>query len=263
MVNPVAEGYDAVYGAWSSSPAFHEIWARHAVLGEMDRGFEHLNFAPRDQMRRIAAELRLAPGGHVVDIACGAGGPGLWVARDRHAQLVGIDLSSVGTRLAVARAKSLGLTGANFIVSSATHTGLAGDCFDGAMSVDSLQYLPDKRVALAEIARILAPSGRLVFTAFELDAPRVAGLPVLGDDPVEDYGPLLLGAGFVVDTYEETPEWETRLEDAYAAVVAAEPTLRPELGDAAIDALILEMSLTLSVRPYRRRVFVSAHRPSP
>jgi ubiquinone/menaquinone biosynthesis C-methylase UbiE len=258
MVDPVAEGYDAVYSAWRSSPAFHALWAEQAVLGEVDVGFEHLDFAPVAQLQRVAAALDLRPGGVVVDLACGAGGPGLWIARSLRAHLVGIDLSPVGARVAAERSQDLGINAANFVVGSATGIGLASGCAAGAMSIDSLQYVPDKRAAFAEIARILAPTGRLVFTAFELDAGRVAGLPVLGEDPVEDYAPVLRDAGFTVDLYEETPGWEARLEAAYSAVIAAAAALRAEMGDAAMDSLLLEMSLTLAVRPYRRRVFVSA-----
>ena len=44
----------------------------------------------------------------------------------------------------------------------------------------------------------------------------------------------------------------------HSAVIAGQPTLRPELGDDAMDALLGEMSLTLQIDPYRRRVFAVA-----
>ena len=56
-------------------------------------------------------------------------------------------------------------------------TGLAeaAAAADGAISVDALQYAPDKRARLKEAARILRPGGRLVFTAFEVEPQRVEG----------------------------------------------------------------------------------------
>jgi hypothetical protein len=36
---------------------------------------------------------------------------------------------------------------------------------------------------------------------FEVDRERAAGLPVLGVDAVDDYGPLLDAAGFVLVAY--------------------------------------------------------------
>ena len=91
----------------------------------------------------------------------------------------------------------------------------------GAMSLDSLQYVPDKRTTFAEVARVLRPNGRLVFTAFEVDPERVRDVPVLGVDPVPDYSVVLRDVGFRVETYEETPNWNDRLVAAYSAVVDA------------------------------------------
>jgi SAM-dependent methyltransferase len=254
----VAEGYDAVYGAWES-PTFHTIWARHAVAGDVAPGFEHLNFASVAQLGRIAADLRLQPGERLLDVACGAGGPGLWVAGATRTTLVGIDLSGVGTALASQRAQQMQIH-AEFIVGSVTTVGAVSGSVDGAMSIDSLQYVSNKRAAFAEIARVLKPSGRLAFTAFELDAETVVGLPVLGDDPVGDYSPILEEVGLTVESYEQTPGWDAHLDAAYSAVIAAEADLRPEMGNAAMDALLLEMSLTLAVKPYKGRVYVVARK---
>ena len=66
------------------------------------------------------------------------------------------------------------------------------------MTIDALQYAPDKRAALEEVARILVLGGRFVFLVFELEPARVAGLPVVGADPVDDYAPLLTATGFSV-----------------------------------------------------------------
>ena len=128
------------------------------------------------------------------------------------------------------------------------------------MSIDALQYVPDKRAVFAELARILLPGGRFVFTAFELDPDRVHGLPVLGVDPVADYSGLLAELGFEVDVYEQTPGWRERLTSAYSAVLAARAALSREMGAEAMSALELEMTLTLEIEPYRGHVFASARR---
>jgi ubiquinone/menaquinone biosynthesis C-methylase UbiE len=257
----VGEGYDAVYRAWSSSPTFHELWARTAVDGRSIDGFEHLNFATSDQLHRVLVELQLSRGARLVDIACGAGGPGLWIAKEAGVSLVGVDLSSVGSGLAARRAQDHGIAGAGFVVASATAVPLADASVAGVMSLDSLQYVPDKRATFDEIARVLRPGGRLVFTAFELDPSRAAGLPVLGEDPTADYSDVLREAGLRVETYQETPGWKQHLEGAYTAVVEADGVLRAEMGDEAMNALLLEMTLTLQVQPYRRRVFTVASLP--
>jgi SAM-dependent methyltransferase len=126
------------------------------------------------------------------------------------------------------------------------------------MSVDALQYVPNKRVALGEVARLLSPGGRLVFAAFELDPDRVAGLPVLGDDPVSDYRGLLREVGFRVVSYDETPGWRDRVDRTYSALLAARDALAPEMGEQALGALLMEVTLTLEVGPYRRRILAVA-----
>ena len=45
------------------------------------------------------------------------------------------------------------------------------------MSVDALQYAPDKGAAFAECARVLRTGRRLVFTAFEIDGKSGRELP--------------------------------------------------------------------------------------
>jgi SAM-dependent methyltransferase len=256
----VAAGYNAVYAAWRTSPLFHEIWARHAVEGQVAPGFEHLNFAGVPELRRMRAMLDLRGGDRVVDLGCGAGGPSAWIAHETDAVLVGVDLSRVGARLAAGRAEAHGLADAGFAVGSADALPFTDACAVAVMSVDSLQYVPAKRATFAEVARILRPGGRFVFTAFEVDTARVREVQVLGVDPVADYSLLLQEVGLTVDAYAETPGWKDRLVAAYSAVIAAEPVLRAQMGNAAMDALLLEMSLTLQIEPYRRRVLAAATR---
>lgn len=261
MDDPVADGYDAVYAAWPSSPELQSIWRRNALGPGYPSGFEHISFLTFDELRGIVHGLRLRAGDRVVDLACGAGGPGLFVAREARARLVGIDFSRVGIHLAARRAIDRDVD-ADFVVAVASATALAGARVQGILSVDALQYLPDKRAALREVWRVLAPGGRFAFTAFELDPERVAGLPVLGTDPVADYEPLLDDTGFTVESCDETTHWQDRLEATYRAVVAAHDTLAGEMGQQALGALLMEVSLTLELRPYRRRVIVVASKPA-
>jgi ubiquinone/menaquinone biosynthesis C-methylase UbiE len=259
-VDLVADGYDAVYAAWPASPTLQGIWQREARGSHYPTGFEHISFLTVDELQQIAAQLELSPGGRVLDVACGAGGPGLWVAQQNRATLLGVDFSRIGIRLAARRATNRPVVAADFMVAAASAVGLVDGSVDGALSIDALQYVPDKRSAFAEVARLLSPGRRFAFTAFELDPHRVAGLPVLGVDPVADYAPVLHATGFDVVTYEETSDWQHRLDATFRAVVAAQDALAAEMSEQAIAALLMEASLTLEFRPYRRRVLVLASR---
>jgi len=257
----VAQGYDAVYAAMPNSPTLLRIWREHALGEDYPEGFESISFVSLAELQRLKGGLALATGQTLVDLGCGMGGPALWVAHEAGAEPVGIDLSSVAVERAAARARDRGLAGhARFVVGSFAQTGLPSESAHGCMSVDALQYAPDKRAALVEAARILRRGGRLAFLAFELDRERAAGLPVLGADPVEDFRPLLSEAGFSVRQYEEIAGWERRLKAAYQAILGAEASLSEEMGQTAWLALSLEVSLTLEREPYRRHVLAVAER---
>src|SRR3990172_7544035 len=252
-------GYDAVHGATPSSPTLQRLWHEHAEGADFPEEFGHISFVTLSQLRRMAEELRLGPNSTLVDLGCGRGGPALWMARETGARLVGVGFSPLAIERAKARAAAWGMAGqVQFVTGTFAETGLEANGADGAMSEDALQYVPDKRAAVAEAARILGPGGRLVFTAFELEPGRALGLPVFGVDPVDDYHPLLEQAGFAVDVYEEVPGWPEPLTTTYSSLLSAAESLRQEMGDLAAAAFFTELSLTLQQQPYRRRVLVVA-----
>jgi SAM-dependent methyltransferase len=252
-------GYSAVYAATPNSPTLRRLWHEHAEGLDFPDEFGHISFVTLPDLRRFAAELRLQPGATLVDLGCGRGGPALWLARETGARLIGVDFSAVAVEQARARAAELDLAErAEFVVGTFAETGLHAASAQAATSEDALQYAPDKRAAFAEAARILRPGARLVFTAFELEPNRVAGLPVFGVDPVADYRPLLAEAGFTVDLYEPVPGWPEPLTATYSALIEAGQALADEMGQTAAAALLTELTLTLQQRPYRRRVLAVA-----
>lgn len=259
----VVDGYDAVYPAVAASPTFRRLWAEHAYGGEFPAEFAHISFLTLGELRVMAEHLRLGDGDVLADLACGGGGPGLCVAERSGASLVGIDPSEAGLAEARLRADRVGLTDrARYERGTFATTGLGEGSADGVLSVDAIQYAPDKRAVFAEVFRIVRPGDRVAFTAFEVDPTRVDGLPVLGVDPVPDYRPALEDAGFSVDWYEESEDWAQRVLGTFGAVVEAMPTLIEEMGEAAASAVGMEATLTLQVRPYRRRVVMGARRPA-
>jgi SAM-dependent methyltransferase len=256
----VAGGYDAFYTAWGRSPTLRRIWREHVTGRDYPQEFAHISFVSLGQLRALQAGLGLGARQLLVDLACGAGGPGLWIAQQSGARLVGRDLSRVAVDRARESAAALGLEShAEFAIGSFDDSGVDAGTADGVMTVDALQYAPDKSRALMEIARILRPGGRLAFFAFELDADRVAALPAW-DDPVGDYRPLLVRAGFETLRYEQTPHWEEQVFAGFGAVVAEREVLERELGPAAAVALMMEASLTLELQPYCGHVFSVAVR---
>jgi SAM-dependent methyltransferase len=258
----VLDGYDAIYDALPRGEIFSRLWRANAYRGDFPAEFAHIGFLTLAEAHRMRELLHLGPGDVFADLACGAGGPGLWMAQQTGASLVGADPYAAGLATARTRARAAGLGDrSRFRQGTFEQTGLPGGAVDAAMSVDAFQYAPGKRAALAEFFRILRPGGRVSIIAFEVDPAKVAGVPVLGADPVPDYVPLLEAAGFDVEAYEETPGWRERVNAAYGAIVAASDAITAEMGECAAAGAVTEAMLTLQVQPYPRRVLAVARRP--
>jgi ubiquinone/menaquinone biosynthesis C-methylase UbiE len=116
-----------------------------AMLGRMRR--------PRSRMARALAGSR-----SVLDVGCGGGASTEALARQEITEVWGIDPSPYLLRCAAARVPR-----ARFVQGIAEQTGFANERFDGVACCFVFHELPPRAAdrALAEIARILRPGGRL------------------------------------------------------------------------------------------------------
>jgi SAM-dependent methyltransferase len=257
----VQEGYSAVYDALPQGQTFNRIWRETAYQADFPIEFAHIGFLTLGEAQRLLDHLDLAPGDLLVDLACGAGGPGLWAAQTSGATLVGVDPNESGLSAARQRAEAVGMSNqATFQRGTFKATNLGDASVDAIMTIEAFQYAPDKRAALMEFARILKPGGRVGIVCFEVDPTKVSGVPILGVDPVADYSPLLTDAGFTVDTYEETPDWSERVYGTFGSLVEASDALNAQMGELAAASVLAEAMLTVGVQPYPRRVLIVAER---
>jgi SAM-dependent methyltransferase len=258
----VRAGYDAIYTVLPASDTFSQLWRHNAYHDQFPAEFAHIGFLTLSEAQRLLALLAPRPNDVVVDVACGTGGPGLWVAQQSRASLIGIDPSPAGLAAARQCAARVGLEArSRFEQGSFERTGLPASSADVAMSIEAFQYAPDKRAGLTEFARILQPGGRLGLVCFETDPAKTKGIPVLGADPVADYRPLLESAGFDVVAYEETPGWAERVTAAFSAIVNAADILAAEIGEQASASAVAEAMITLDIHPYPRRILAVAYLP--
>ena len=132
----------------------------------------------------MVGTLHVGPGQTIADLGCGRSGPGQWIAGATGAALVGIDFSGVALEQARVRACRLGIT-SSYKSATFDATGLDPASVDGAISIDVIWAIPDKRAGFAETARILKPGARFVFTDWERDLSP-PGYPA----PVSDHRPL-------------------------------------------------------------------------
>ena len=257
----VLDGYDAMYDAVPNSKTFTDIWRTNAYKADFPEEFAHIGFLTLDEGRHLIELLQPTSADVVVDAACGHGGPGLWLAQQSGSRLIGVDPSAAGLAVARARAETVGLAErATFRQGTFEQTGLGDGVANIIMTIEAFQYAPDKRAAITEFHRVLQPRGRIGIVCFEVDPVKVAGLPVLGVDPIADYRPLLQDGGFDIEAYEETPGWESRVYGTFSALVDAADALVADVGERAAAGALAEAMLTVQLKPYPRRVLVVARR---
>ena len=224
---------------------------------EYPEGVDPYSYVSVTELHRFAEELRIGPGDQLLDVGCGRGGPGLWVAARTRARLLGLDVADNALIAARSRAAELGLGGkADYRPGSFEDTGLEDAAVDAIMSVDALLFTPDKRTALAELGRVLRPGGRLVFTSWDYN-----GQPEGRPPQVDDHRPPLRSAGFDVIAYDETDDWHRRQCETTSLLLEAVDELAAESASDAVEVRhdLEEMQTTLEVM--ERRVFVVAERP--
>jgi ubiquinone/menaquinone biosynthesis C-methylase UbiE len=257
MTRAVEVTHDRLFAGYVKSPTLVQIW-RDAYGDDYPEDVEPLGYVTLTDLRRMALAVAAGPGHTIVDLGCGRGGPSLWVARQTGAHVVGIDVSSIGIAHANERAAREGFTGrARFQVGDVIATGLPAASVDAAMSVDALVFVPDIAAVMAEVARLLRPGSRFAFTAREQSAASAS----LGSPSRPDYRPALQGAGFEIETYEETPNWAERQFALLRAMAAAEPQLRTEMDDASANAFMTWARGRPAELVNTRRIFGVARKP--
>ena len=158
--------------------------------------------------RRLATAARLAHGERVVDLACGTGDIALEAAR-RGARVVGLDITPRMLELAYAKATRARREGVPsvpaFVVGDMMTLPFASSSVDVVTIGYGLRNVPVLDGAIAEVARVLKPGGRL----FSLDFNRPASYLVRSA-----YLAYLTAAGSVLgwvlhgdpDTYRYIPQ---------------------------------------------------------
>lgn len=203
---------------------------------------------------RCVSALRVGPGQLLVDLACGRGGPGLWLARATGAELVGVDWSPVAVEAAATRALEFVPDGrARFVVGDLAASGLPDGCADAVVCLDAVFFAEDRVAALREVKRLLRRGGRYAYTAAETDTPTQP-------PHVSDWGVLLDAAGLELESKEERPRFAGQLGRMYALWLEHLDELRAEIGDRAAERLETEAQTVGPLLGTRRHLFIVASR---
>jgi SAM-dependent methyltransferase len=218
-----AEYFDGWYADRVAMPTVDEIMNRHTGFPPGTRA----GVVPAEAITELAAELRLGPGGTLLDLACGRGAYGLLIAKKAGSSVIGVDFSAQALAEAREQAARMGVSGATFRVGELTATGLPDASVEAVLCTDSIQFPDEPALAYGEIRRVLKPGGRVVLTCWEpLDrnderlSPRVRRA---------DLGAGLHQAGFTDVEVRERPSWLAREHALWEEAVALDPGDDPAL----------------------------------
>ncbi|MFJ8472420.1 class I SAM-dependent methyltransferase [Kitasatospora sp. NPDC094011] len=243
-------GYNALHAARASTDLVARLYA--LAMGDAYPA----EIAPASScdwplMATLVNRLRLQPGQHLVDLACGTGGAGLWLARALTVRLAGIDISDTAIALATARREAfVAPDRARFTVATLEATGLPDAHAHAAICIDAFTRATDRCGALAELHRVLRPGGRAVLTR------------ALRREDEPGWTEQVQRAGLVVDHVEERCHEPRTWARLYRLWQDHEDELRRALGDAQAESMLAEAARILPTLHGRRAVALALRRPA-
>lgn len=134
------------------------------------------------QMGQCAVELAdvagISVGDNVLDVGCGSG----VVAREASRRVgasgsvTGVDINEPMLEVARLIAADQGLNGIDWQQCDASALHFRDDDFDVVLCQQGLQFMPEKENSVREMARVLAPGGRLAVSVWKSQSPFGAAL---------------------------------------------------------------------------------------
>ncbi|MHA2397891.1 MAG: class I SAM-dependent methyltransferase [Promethearchaeota archaeon] len=217
-------------------------------------GLEPDGYITMSDLHNFVKFLNVGRGNTIIDLGCGKGGPGMWLAREIGCNYVGIDKSIKAIEIANRRIKEFGTDDKiKFITGDFSSTSFTDNQFDGAISADALQMIhnpSELQEALHEIYRILQVGAPFLFICGEVHFPK----------RVSDFRPLLKKAGFKIEKYDEIPDWEHPRRSILLKILESRDELIKEVGKLGASFILNEAQTDLPALNHIRRIFAVARK---
>jgi SAM-dependent methyltransferase len=173
-----------------------------------------------------SAPLMAGPGKTILDLGCGLGGPGAWLARRSGAAVIGVDVM-----LESARGVQRLFPELPAVVGSMRKLPIKNNFFDAAWSLGALEMVADKAATTSEMARVLLAGAPLVVYDFVLVGSPAERVPQADRfSPPEDTLRCLRDAGFDVGEAMPLPNLPATPADWVAAREAVRAEVRNRHG---------------------------------
>jgi ubiquinone/menaquinone biosynthesis C-methylase UbiE len=151
-------------------------------MGTFEKRFVNATWHSRQVAEQAVRRLQHVPlhaGWSYLDVGCGNGLATLHVAETLGLRAVGVDVDPA--QIALARRAACDRTDVSFVTASATQLPFATAAFDIVSTNKTMHHVPEWRVALDEIKRVVAPGGYVVLADLNVP-PALAPLlrPIVG-----------------------------------------------------------------------------------
>jgi ubiquinone/menaquinone biosynthesis C-methylase UbiE len=238
--------YKSVLMQYESSQRLLEIW-RSAYEEDYPLRVRPFGFVTNHDLRRISSAIGVNEGSIVLDVGCGTGGAGLWIAEQTRARLIGIDVVSEAVEIAATKCSQFQLKyDPRFLIQSVCALSFPDLSVDAVMSIDCLWMVLDKPLAFSELSRVSKLGAKIALTTW---VPKYLDLDM-----------VLEGVGLKVLTNEETPKWRQRQLSVYGGIIARKRELEQELGRDAIGVLLDEAFNAVRDLEHSTRRFIVAEK---
>jgi SAM-dependent methyltransferase len=163
MTSPIESegwGYDKLYKEFDS-PLMQQL--RREAYGE-DIG-QH-SWVTAEELQESIPRLKLSRASRLLDLGCGPGGPLTFIVGLVGCHGSGADVSAKALAAGRARVTSLRLDGLVTLLEVDLNEPIpfASGAFDAVISLDAILHLRDRLSVFREVARVLLPAGRFLFT---------------------------------------------------------------------------------------------------
>lgn len=221
----------------------------------------------------LLTRLLTQPGDRVLDVGCGIGTPAMRLARERDVSVVGITISAYQVQRATDAAQAAGLADrVSFTEADVRSMPFADESFDAVWALESLHHVPDRRVALGELHRVLRPGKYLAIGDFALrhaprgsDAEVIEGFRAAGGvatlTVIEDILADLRSAGFELQSLVDVGDHVRPTMSRHAELFrAARPHLEARMGVVGLDEMISRNEQLADSRAFSY-ILLGARRP--
>ncbi|WP_108805579.1 class I SAM-dependent methyltransferase [Aquimarina sp. Aq107] len=213
------EMYKNYYKHSAKSNLLVKIWS-DALKENYPRRLNNFGFVTNKDLELITRYISAESGTTLLDIGCGRGGPGLWIAEQNKLKLTGIDIIAEAIEQANIFTQNFDLHfDAKFELGGFCNIPLQDSSIDNIISIDAFWMVQNKKDALKEIKRVLKKGGKFVFTTW--------------DSIIDNPSPLFEECGFTIISKNKTEDWKKYQKQVYNDILKYKDELLTELGESA------------------------------